>query len=136
MKIVIKLLIIVLFLQACSVKSIVVNKSKIEYNSNNILNYIDGFYNSLLKKDIETMWNLEAPHFRYINDFNVYKGYVNSFSKKDFNITINYIKSENNIFNVGISKTDIDGTYSFVDKWIKVDNKFYHLTENFLVFKK
>lgn len=95
-------------------------------------------YKTFLKnKDAKNLYNLELPYFRYLNNFDSYKAYINSHvSIEDIKITNVVRKNEKNIeIIVGIKAKNEKNMFFLSLQWYNINNNYFMLTKDDIIFR-
>ncbi len=126
-----------LFLISCSNKDISINTTVLEKDDKyeELKNRFYTFWKARKNSDTKTMYDIEAPHFKYLNKYDKYDSYYKLKLNK-FNISILSIREKNSVFFVEVKMEVNDRVVKYLDIWLNIDSKFYHLTKNFIFFQE
>jgi hypothetical protein len=91
------------------------------------------FWSSYIKHDSKKMYELEAPHFRYLYSFSQYKGYVDMI-KIPNKVMLSKITENDGVIDAEVILEIGDKNVTTADQWIKVGRKYYHRTKVLLIF--
>ena len=124
---------IMLFIAGCSVKTPKPTKN-ISYEQNYkkreyllLLERFIQYWQNRVDGKIEDAWKYELPYQKYVTGFKQYKSLIGSY--KGYHIQLIEIKQvAPNVVIVTrkVYKTDPNNATTKYDKWIKIDNTWYH----------
>jgi hypothetical protein len=120
-----------IFFLGCSSSSLIqFNKKDINIDKN-LKGKITNFYSYLKNKKLYKMYLLESPSFRYFYPFEKYKAYYKGFKDiKEIKIAkIEKLEPNfNKIYLQIFFSSDLSKPVVYEDRWIKINNKWYHHT--------
>lgn len=101
------------------------------------LKRFDEFRLAMIKKDSQKLYEMQIPYFKYLNSFNEYKVYINSFiDLEDVEISKILAKNEKNLeIVVNLKPKNKKNMIYYKQSWFKIKNTYFVLTREELIFK-
>jgi hypothetical protein len=96
------------------------------------------FWEAKAKGNINKMYEMEAPHFKYLHPFDKYYSYYGGEAKKYY-FEVEDIKEFSKNESIIIFKLKLkegETTRETFDKWLQVGTLYYHLTTDFIIFSE
>lgn len=101
-----------------------------------LLEQLEKYYSFKKNYNFSELFKLEAPHFRYLNNYEKYLSYQNAYKNNQSQIKAHKCHTtDTNMFLIQLKVLDNISERRYNEIWIKLGSKYYHVLDDKLFFK-